>query len=112
MSTNAYNIKQVLHALAVVDALGKALIQAGPVSFNVLRVAVGDRQAASPESLSRRVRRPCRQIVDGQAYLEGQREKESVRVANPATGILTIRSRRYLNVEIAPRLLTSFMCGQ
>jgi len=27
----------------VVDALGKALIQAGPVSFNVLRVAVGDR---------------------------------------------------------------------
>ena len=43
MSTNAYNIKQVLHALAVVDALGKALIQAGPVSFNVLRVAVGDR---------------------------------------------------------------------
>jgi len=52
MSTNAYNIKQVLHALAVVDALGKALIQAGPVSFNVLRVAVGDRQAASPESLS------------------------------------------------------------
>jgi hypothetical protein len=43
MSRNTYNIKQVLHALAVVDALGKALIQAGPVSFNVLRVAVGDR---------------------------------------------------------------------
>jgi len=43
MSTNAYDIKQALHALAVVDALGKALIQASPVSFNVLRVAVGDR---------------------------------------------------------------------
>jgi len=45
MTVELVNLSRGRHTIeaAVVDNAGKALIQAGPVSFNVLRVAVGSR---------------------------------------------------------------------